>query len=343
MRVAVYYRNDDVRLEQRPLPEIHDGELLVKIMSSGICGTDVMEWYRIKKAPRVLGHEIGGVIERVGKGVDGFRKGDRVVLTHHVPCNDCVYCQRGQHTLCATLHSTGYDPGGFSEYVRVPAINLQKRGVLHLPDSVSFDEATFVEPLGCVVRGLRTIGFSPARTVLVLGSGISGTLMIKTLKAFGAGRILATDVIPSRLEAASAAGADVTIDAQNDDVVARVREETDGEGADFVITTAGAPAVFTQAVELVRKGGRVLLYGIAAPGTKVEFDVYAFWEKQAELHSTYAAAPRDLAEALTLLESKRVLVTDLITHHLPLEQTQLGFQLTITPDASMKVIVCPQE
>lgn len=343
MRVAVYYRNDDVRLEERALPEIREGELLVKIVASGICGSDVMEWYRIKKAPLVLGHEIGGVIERVGTGVESFRVGDRVVVTHHVPCNDCDYCRRGQHTICPTLHATSYDPGGFSEYVRVPAINVEKGGVLRLPDAVTFDQATFVEPLGCVVRGLRALRLEPGRSVLVLGSGISGMLVIKAARAFGAGRIIATDIVASRLDAAAAAGADVVIDAGNDNVGARVLAETGQEGADFVVATAGGAAVFDQAVELVRRGGRVLLYGITPPGTKVAFDVYAFWDKQAELHSTYAAAPRDLAQALALLASQRVVVDDMITHRLPLDQTQLGFNLTASPDGSLKVIVRPQE
>ena len=200
MKVAVYYNNRDVRIEERAVPEIGPDEILVKVISSGICGSDVMEWYRIKKAPLVLGHEIAGVVEKVGKNVSRFKQGDRVFVSHHVPCNTCRYCLAGMHSLCDTLRTTNFDPGGFSQYIRVPPINVD-RGTFILPDPVSFDEGSFVEPLACVLRGLRLAGFKPAMRVLVLGSGISGLLHIKALRALGAGRIVATDVTDFRLEA----------------------------------------------------------------------------------------------------------------------------------------------
>ncbi|MEO0185669.1 MAG: alcohol dehydrogenase catalytic domain-containing protein, partial [candidate division WOR-3 bacterium] len=154
MRVAVYYNNHDIRIEERPLPEIGDNELLVKVIASGICGSDVMEWYRIKSAPRVLGHEIAGEIVRTGKGIKNFKIGDRVFVSHHVPCNVCRYCAKGYHTVCETLKKTNFDPGGFAEYLRVPEINV-KFGTFLLPDKVSYEEGTFIEPLGCVIRGQR--------------------------------------------------------------------------------------------------------------------------------------------------------------------------------------------
>ncbi|ADR35824.1 Alcohol dehydrogenase GroES domain protein [Oceanithermus profundus DSM 14977] len=342
MRVAMYYNNHDVRLEEQPVPEIGPGEVLIKIVASGICGSDVMEWYRIKKAPLVLGHEIAGDIVAVGEGVTGFQPGDRVTATHHVPCGRCEYCQRGQHSLCPLISNTTYDPGGFAEYVRVPAINVETRGVLKLPDSVSYEEGSFTEPLGCVVRGLRVMGFEPARSVLVLGSGLSGQLVIRTARAYGAGKIIATDINDFRLEMARRSGAEVALHATREDVVQRVLEETNGEGVDYVIPTAAAPALFDQAMQTVRKGGTVLLYGIMAPGTKVAFDVFPFWKKQVKLLSTYAAAPRDLAEALELIRARRVPVEDLITHRLPLAETQKGFELTAAGGDSMKVIIEPQ-
>jgi L-iditol 2-dehydrogenase len=171
VRVAVYYNNRDVRLEEMPRPRIGPGELLVKVIASGICGSDVMEWYRIKKAPRVLGHEIAGDIVEVGEGVTRYEVGDRVFVSHHVPCNTCRYCLSGQHTVCETLHTTNYDPGGFAEFLRVPAINVD-RGVWVLPDDVSFEEGVFIEPLGCVVRAQRVARVQPGQTVLVQGSGM---------------------------------------------------------------------------------------------------------------------------------------------------------------------------
>ena len=189
MRVAMYYRNDDVRLEEMPAPKIGPGEVLVKVVASGICGTDVLEWYRIKTAPRVLGHEISGDIVEVGDGVEGWDVGDRIFVTHHVPCNTCRYCLAGHHTACDTLHHTNFNPGGFAEYIRVPAINVD-RGMFHLADDVSYDEGTFIEPLGCVMRGERLARFVPGRTILVVGSGISGLLHVKLAQALGAGRVV---------------------------------------------------------------------------------------------------------------------------------------------------------
>src|SRR3989304_3886361 len=181
MRVAMYYSNTDIKTEEMPIPKIGPDELLVKIMASGICGSDLMEWYRIKKAPLVLGHEIAGVVEKVGKGVRGFKKGDRIFATHHVNCGACNYCSSGKETACETLRSTKFFPGGFAEYVRVPKINVE-RGMLLLPEEVSFEEGTFIEPLGCVVRGQRKAGVEKGQTVLVLGSGISGLLHIQLAK-----------------------------------------------------------------------------------------------------------------------------------------------------------------
>src|SRR4030043_2488235 len=160
MKVAMYYNNSDVRVEERPKPKIGPDELLVKVMASGICGSDVMEWYRVKKAPLVLGHEIRGEVVKVGEGVERYKVGDRVFVSHHIPCNTCRYCLNGHHTVCETLHTTNYDPGGFAEYIRVPRLNVD-RGVFILPEEVSFEEGTFVEPLGCVIRGQRMAGLKP--------------------------------------------------------------------------------------------------------------------------------------------------------------------------------------
>jgi len=342
MRVAMYYNNHDVRLEKTKKPKIFNDEILIKIIASGICGSDVMEWYRIKKAPLVLGHEISGDIVEIGKDVKNFSLGDRVVATHHVPCNNCEYCQRGQHSLCHSIHNTKYYPGGFSEYVRLPAINLEKGGVIKLPESVSYEDGSFVEPLGCVVRGLRELDFKPTRSILVLGSGLSGQLVIRTAKAYGAGKIIATDLNDYRLNFAKKSGAELVIDAKKDDVIKKVLEATDGKGVDYVVITAGAKILFEQAMKTVKPGGKVLLYGIMAPGTIIDFDIFPFWQKQIQLLSTYAAAPIDLNEALELIRAKRVPVNDLITHRLGLAETEKGFELTANAADSMKVIVEPQ-
>src|SRR3972149_2382382 len=204
MRVAVYYNNRDVRVEERPVPRIGPQELLVKIRASGICGSDVMEWYRVPKAPVVLGHELSGEIAAAGKGV-APRVGERVVVSHHVPCLECRYCRAGHETVCDTLRTTHLDPGGFAEFARVPAVNV-KHGLFTLPEKVSFDEATFVEPLGCVVRGQRFAGVRAGDVVAVLGSGLTGLLHTKLATARGAA-VYATDPVGYRRQAAERAGA----------------------------------------------------------------------------------------------------------------------------------------
>src|SRR3989338_4647417 len=204
MKVAVYYKNNDIRLEERPRPEIGEGEILVKILASGICGTDLMEWYRIKKAPRVLGHEITGEI--VESKSPKYKIGQRVFVRHHVPCDQCKFCLEGNHTACETLHQGNYDPGGYSEFVRVPRLNVEK-GTYVLPEGISYEAGTMIEPLACALRAQRVINVKAGQTVLILGSGISGLLNIRVAKLAGA-RVIATDLDPFRLQKAKESGAD---------------------------------------------------------------------------------------------------------------------------------------
>ena len=340
MRVAMYYNNQDVRLEEMPAPRIGPGELLVKVLASGICGSDVMEWYRIKKAPLVLGHEITGEIADVGEGVDCYHVGDRVFVSHHVPCNTCRYCLHGLHTVCETLHTTNYDPGGFAEYLRVPPLNVD-RGVFLLPDEISFDDGTFIEPLACVVRGQRLARLLPGQTVLVLGSGISGLLHVAMARASGAGRIVATDVSDYRLHAAQRLGADCVIHAEAD-VPARLRQDNDNRLADLVIVCTGAFPAFSQALQSVDRGGTVLFFAPTGPGMELPVPVNEFWRKGITLMPSYGGGPLDICVAIDLIRARRVPVHEMITHRLGLAETGLGFRLVAEGGESIKVIVEPQ-
>jgi L-iditol 2-dehydrogenase len=339
MNVAMYYNNHDVRIEKQPVPTISDDELLVKVMASGICGSDVMEWYRIKKAPLVLGHELAGTVEETGANVTGFKKGDRVFVTHHVPCNTCRYCLNGKHTLCHTLHSTKFYPGGFAEYLRVPAINVD-RGTMLLPDQMGFDEATFIEPLACVVRGFRTAGFKPAQSVLVLGSGMAGLLNIKLAKAYGAAKVFATDISEYRIKMAKKMGADVAMNAR-DDMVKIIKEQNDGRLADFVVLCAGASSAVTQALDCIEPGGTLLLFAPTMPKETIPIDMFEVWNKQITIVSTYAGAGKDIIDAMELIRSKQVNVEDMITHRLPLTDAKKGFSLVADAQDSIKVILYP--
>ena len=341
MKVAMYYSNNDVRIEEMPVPEISDDELLVKVIASGICGSDVMEWYRLKKAPLILGHEISGIIEKVGKNVKKFKKGDRIFVTHHVPCNTCNFCQDDQQTLCHTLHNTKFYPGGFAQYLRIPEINIQY-GTFILPDEVSFDEGTFIEPLACVVRGLRIAHYKKGKTVIVLGSGMAGLLNIKLAKAYGAKKVFATDIDDYRLKLAKKVGADVVFDAK-DDIVKQIKNQNNGKLADFVILCAGAPSAVKQAIEAVEFGGTILWFAMTPPGVEVPVPFFDIWNKQIKMYSTYAGAGDDITEAIDLLKNKKIDVNDMISHKLPMDKTPEGFKLVANAEESMKVIIEPQK
>jgi L-iditol 2-dehydrogenase len=341
MRVARYYNNKDIRLEDFPRPEIDLDELLVKVMACGVCGSDVMEWYRIKKAPRVLGHEMTGEIVEVGKNVKNFKKGDRVFVSHHVPCNKCRYCLDGQQTVCETLHSTNFDPGGFSEYIRVPKINVEL-GTFLLPKEISFEDGTFIEPLGCVTRGQRRLNIKKNHTVLVIGSGISGLLHIQVARALGAKRIIATDMSEYRMNAAKKFGADFVITAE-EDVPTKVRRINEGRLADRVIVSTGALPAIKQSLESVDKAGGILFFAPTDPGNDISLPFNDFWDNQLTLAATYAAAPVDIKEAIELIRSRKVNVHDMITHRLSLAETGKGFQIVSDAKNSIKVIIEPQK
>lgn len=342
MRAAVYYRNNDVRLEERPRPQIGPGEMLVKVMACGICGTDVLEWYRVKKAPIVLGHEMSGVIAETGEGVKNYKAGDRVFVTHHVPCNTCRYCMAGNHTVCETLHTTNFSNGAFSEFIRIPQINVD-RGTFVLPPEVSFDEGTFIEPLGCVVRGQRVAHLRQGQSLLVIGSGISGLLHILLAKASGAGRIIATDVSEFKLELAKKFGADAVINAK-DDVPRLVREHNEGRGADLVMVCTGAFPAFMQGLKSVDRAGTVVTFATTEPGVDLPVPINEFWRNSITVMSSYAAAPYDLAVALDLIRAGRVDVKQMITHRFGLADTGKGFKMmTSTTERALKVIIEPHK
>jgi L-iditol 2-dehydrogenase len=341
----MYYGNKDVRLEHMATPEIGPGELLMRVEASGICGSDVMEWYRIHKVPLVLGHEVAGVVTEVGPGVDDrYKVGDRVIAAHHVPCNTCHYCLSGSHTVCDTLRKTNFYPGGFAQFVRLPSINVE-RGTFMLPDTVSFEEATFVEPVACVLRGLRKVGFKPGCSVLVIGSGIAGLLYIYLARALGAGRVIAIDVVEHRLEAALKLGANAALHAA-EDVPAYLRKVNDGRLADMVIVCTGAEAAIAQALKSVERHGTVLFFGPTSPGETFPLSVNdVFWRNDVTLTTSYAGSPADHAVALELIRAGTLRVKNMITHRLSLAETGLGFHMVVHPDEynSIKVIIAPQK
>ncbi len=339
MRVAMYYNNRDVRLEERPVPRIGPGELLLRTRASGICGSDLMEWYRIQKAPLVLGHEITGEVIGVGEGVQEFKVGDRVFSSHHVPCGKCRYCLAGHQSVCDLLRTTHFDPGGFAEFIRVPKLNVEL-GTLRLPDTVTFDEGSFIEPLACVVRAQHFARVIRGQSVLVIGSGISGLLHIQLARVRGAGPIIATDISDYRLKAAAQFGADATIHG-TEDVPGRLRELNAGRLADVVIVCTGAMPAIQQAVRSIERGGTLLFFAPTAAGVDVPIPLFDFWRDEIQVATSYAASGEDLLDSLELIRARRVRVADMVTHRLPLAAADLGFRLAAGGQESIKVILDP--
>jgi L-iditol 2-dehydrogenase len=339
MLVIVYYNNNDIRIEEIPKPEIGPEEILLKVMASGICGTDVLEWYRLPKAPRVLGHEATGIIEKVGTKVTKYNVGDRVFVSHHVPCNQCCYCNKDSHTACETLHTTNYFPGGFSQYIRVPKINVET-GVYKLPSNVSYEEGTFIEPLGCVIRGQRLAEVNKCDNVLIIGSGMAGILHIQLSKMGGVQNVFAADISPDRLGLAKKFGADYVIDAKKN-LVKQLKTFNEGKGVDKVIVCTGAEKASLTALDCVDRGGTILFFAVPDPTIKLPIPITDFWRNETTIRTSYGAAPKDLEKALKILSNKQINVSEMITHILDIREAAKGFKLVAEAGKSLKIILKP--
>jgi L-iditol 2-dehydrogenase len=339
MRVATYYNNKDIRIEEIPLPQIGPDELLIKVIACGICGSDVMEWYRLQRAPLVLGHEATGEIVEAGKNVKQFKKGQRVFVSHHVPCNTCRYCLSGNHTVCQTLHTTNYFPGGFSEYIRVPAINVE-RGTFILPDELSYEEGTFIEPLACVVRGQRMVGLKPEQSVLIIGCGISGLLHLLLAKAPGVKQVIVSDINEYRLKAAKELKANATVNAR-EDLPAQLRKVNADRLADLVVVCTSALSAFEQALQCVDRAGTILCFAPTEPGVNLPIPVNDFWRQSIKIIHSYGASPEDIRLTIELMRTHKFPFNKLITHRFDLSRAGLGFKLVSEAKECIKVIIQP--
>lgn len=335
MKTAVWYSNRDIRIEKQPLRKPGDHEMMVKVMACGICGSDVVEWYRLPRAPLVQGHELGAVVVATGSAVSRFKPGDRVFIAPKVACLQCKYCRAGHYPQCVSIRERL--PGAFAEYIPVPEA-LVSHGTYLLPDSLSFDQATFIEPLACVVRAQRIAGVLSGNTVLVLGSGMSGLLQVQLAKQKGC-RVAVTDLDERRLERAAAFGADFIISA-----TANVPEEVEkffGGKADAVVLCTGAPAAIDQAWATVDKGGAVVFFAVPGPDKTVSFPINRFWTSEVRILTSYYCGPDDIKESMQLLDDGSIEVASLVTHHFPLDEIGRGFDLVLEGKEAIKVIIEP--
>ncbi len=338
MKVGMYYSNSDVKVEQLPIPDLDASDILIKTAACGICGSDILEWYRIKKAPLVLGHEYAGVITNIGKDVKGFKIGDKVFATHHVPCGECYYCKSGHETACNVFQSkNNFSPGGFSEYLKVSGKSVET-GVMVLPNNMTFEQATFIEPLGTVIRGQRALNIKKNDCVLILGCGIAGLLHIKLARAMGAGIIIAIDTNQYRLDAAIKFGANSAVMA-GDDLLSAIKKANNGSLADKVIICTGAKSAAVQGLSSADKGATILFFAVPNPGETIAVDFNRYWRDDICIKTSYGAAPQDNLEAIKLINSGIVEVDDMITHKLSIDEIAKGFKLAAEGKECLKVII----
>ena len=335
MKVSRWYNNADIRLEEVPTPKPGPREMLVKVLACGICGSDIVEWYRLPRAPLVQGHEIGALVVETGSDVQKFKAGDRVFIAPKVACQQCDYCLQGHHPVCTQVKDRL--PGGFSEYVLVPEALVEK-GTYRLPDNMTYEQSTFIEPLACVVRAQRLAGLARKQTVLILGCGMSGLLHVKLAQSKGC-TVAVTDMNDTRLALAKKFGAQMVFKA-TDAVPDRLLAEN-GKKADVVIVCTSSLAAIDQAWKCVDKGGVVVFFAVPEPGKQVTVPINDFWTKEIRILTSYYCGPDDMAAALELLASGAITIEDLITHRLPLAETAQGFKLVLGGQESIKVIIHP--
>jgi L-iditol 2-dehydrogenase len=338
MRAVEYHANNDIRVVELAIPEIGPGELLIQLHACGLCASDVMEWYMRPRAPLYPGHEPAGVVAAVGQGIQQFSVGQRVFLHHHVPCMVCHFCQRGSFSQCATFRSTRLDPGGLAEFIRVPAPNVQL-DVLSLPDNLSFEAATLIEPLACCIRGINRATSRPGDSVLVLGAGSTGIMLAQLARLHGATRVIIVDPIAYRRQRALDAGIDHALDPQTGSLSEQVSAVNDGRKPDLVLVTPSKIAAMLQGLDLVGPGGTVLLFAPPPPGETLPVTPNQLFFQEITLRTSYSAGPYETRLALELLQNGRIKAEMVITHRFPLQDAAQAFRLVAEPGDALKALI----
>ena len=346
MQAAVYRGVNDVRLETVPVPQIRRGEMLVRVHSCGVCGTDLKKISTgSHSAPRIFGHETSGVVAAVGEGVREYRPGDRVMVFHHIPCKDCFYCRNKTFAQCSTYKkvgcTAGFEPsgGGFSEYVRV--MNwIVKQGTVRIPDGVSFEQACFVEPVNTCMKGVEALRLRRGETVLVIGQGAIGIILGVLARRAGA-TVITSDLYAERLKIGVSSGLELTIDASRANVVDRVRELTEGRGADAVMLAVGGNTLIRSAMDACRAGGRVLLFAQTQHGEAV-IDPAAICVDEKALLGSYSASVDLQDESVRFVMGREMDLERLISHRFPLAESPHALELAAHPQpSSMKIMIQP--
>jgi len=338
LKAAIYYNPEDIRVEEVPKPQTGPGDLLVEMQTCGLCGSDLMDWYLKDRAPLVLGHEPAGVVVEAGSDVTDFEVGDRVFSHHHVACLNCHYCRRGDYTLCERFRETHLDPGGFAEYFRVPRENVLI-DTLKIPEELSFEEATLIEPTACCIKGLKEAGLQPGDSVAIVGAGPTGLILLELAKAFGAADLFVTDLIDYRLRVAESLGASLALNPSQEDPTKAVKERTGRRGADVVFVTAPNVKALESGLDLCRKGGTLCVFAPTPPDVYLKLSPHRIFFSELRIVGSYSTSHLETRMALDLMRSHRIEAKNLITHRFPLEEISEAFKLASTDKNCLKVVI----
>ncbi len=345
MRAGVYREKGIVRVEEVPVPEVAEGEVLIKVAACGVCGTDIKKiFHRYVEPPQILGHELAGTVVAVGRGVTKWKIGDRVMSFHHIPCRKCFYCERWLFSQCKQYKTTGltagFTPngGGFAEYVKAMPW-VAEHGIVALPGNVSFEEATFIEPINTILKAVQKARVASGEAVLVIGCGPIGLQLLMVANLQGA-RLYTSDPMAVRRAKSLTLGAIESFDPSDGKLVEQMEARTDGRGADAVLVAVAHPAVVVEALAAARPGGRVLLFAANDPVTQIEFPAAAVGIDEKEILGSYSAAVDIQEAAADLVLQKKLPVMDIVTHRFPLDRIQEALELAARPTVeSLKILI----
>ncbi len=332
--------NNSVVIKDIPAPTIGDGDILVKMHACGLCGSDIEKVYgRYGVVSKRLGHEPAGEVVAVGSQVKDIRVGDRVFVHHHVPCYSCYYCKNRDYTMCEHYQRSNIEPCGLAELFLVPEWNVKRGGVIVLPEHVSYDEAAMIEPLACCIKAFKTAGIKAHESIAVLGVGPAGIMHVMFAKYINAETIIAIDINDFRLNFARSLGAKVTLNARSDDINTNVKAITEGRGVDTAIVATSSVNALQSALSIVRRGGRILLFGVPSKGSSIQLDLNYLFNNEIKIIPSLAASDYDTKEAFELIASKSIDIANIITHRFDLDHAMEAIECAHKADDAMKVIV----
>ncbi|NHI91087.1 MAG: L-iditol 2-dehydrogenase [Candidatus Lokiarchaeota archaeon] len=342
MECNVYYDIGDFRIEKRDFPQIGDNEALIEVKAIGICGTDVHKaMYKTVKPPIVLGHEVSGMVRQVGNKVTKLKIGDRVALAHHAACMTCKYCRKGHHSLCDMYLKNNFEPGGFSSYLKIFQEHIERTAV-KIPGTLSYEEAAFMEPLACCLRGWRALKISPMDNVLIIGAGPIGLLFLQIAQMSNVNEIYISDLIEFRLEKAKLLGATNVINISKANLNKKILDFTNNSGVDTIINTVGIDSVYQNSINLLNSGGNYLFFAECVDDSKITFSPNLIYKKELNFVGSYSSSPYDYENGLNLIKNKKINVKELITHMFGLKDLQKGIELAHEAKDSLKIMIIPK-